>query len=120
MDEARELKHHFAGYFSWGSTDTAYEDNTMTRIHISLSTALAILALPTFAQPAAAAIEYPWCVQYGGTRGGGGRNCGFVSYEQCMMTARGAGGWCEQNLFYLDQKTKRPQRPSKRNPNPNN
>jgi Protein of unknown function (DUF3551) len=87
----------------------------MTRFHIALSTALAILALSDFAQPAAAAIEYPWCVQYAGRQGG--RNCGFVSYEQCMMTARGAGGMCEQNLFYLDQKTQRPQRPRKRNPN---
>ena len=87
----------------------------MTRFHIALSTALAILALSAFAQPAAA-IEYPWCVQYTGN-GGGGRNCGFVSYEQCMMTARGAGGFCEQNLFYLDQEAKRPQRPRKRNPN---
>jgi hypothetical protein len=46
--------------------------------------------------------------------GGGGRNCGFVSYEQCMMTARGAGGSCEQNLFYLDQIAKQRQQPRKR------
>jgi len=49
---------------------------------------------------AAAAIEYPWCVSYGDIDGGGGKNCGFVSYEQCMMTARGAGGSCDRNLFY--------------------
>jgi hypothetical protein len=51
--------------------------------------------------PARAAIEYPWCAQYGGGQsGGGGRNCGFVSYEQCMETSRGMGGFCEPNLFY--------------------
>jgi hypothetical protein len=50
--------------------------------------------------PARAAIEYPWCAQYGGGKGGGGRNCGFVSYEQCMETSRGMGGFCEPNLFY--------------------
>ena len=116
MDEARELKRHLAGYYSWDSTDTTDEDNTMTKFHLALSTVLTILALSAFVEPAAAAIEYPWCVQYGGGRGGGGRNCGFVSYEQCMMTARGAGGWCEQNLFYLDQKTKQSQNPRKRNP----
>ena len=27
-------------------------------------------------------------------------NCGFVSFEQCMATARGAGGMCSQNPMY--------------------
>ena len=51
------------------------------------------------ATPVRAEIEYPWCAQYSG-RGGGGRNCGFVSFEQCMETVRGIGGFCEPNLFY--------------------
>jgi len=59
---------------------------------------LAALAMSAFIQPAAAN-EYPWCASYGG-RGGSARNCGFVSYEQCMETIRGMGGFCEQNLFY--------------------
>jgi hypothetical protein len=42
--------------------------------------------------------------------GGGGRNCGFVTYEQCMETIRGMGGFCEQNLFY----TGPTERPAKR------
>ena len=49
------------------------------------------------ATAARAGIEYPWCAEYGR---GGGRNCGFVSYEQCMETSRGMGGFCEPNLFY--------------------
>ena len=49
---------------------------------------------------AKAEIYRPWCAQYYG-RGGGGTNCGFISYEQCMMTARGAGAWCVQNPWYL-------------------
>jgi hypothetical protein len=85
---------------------------------LALSGTAALTALAAFASPAQAAIEYPWCVQYGaGMDGGGGRNCGFVSYEQCMMTARGAGGWCEQNLFYLDQVAKQRQQPRKRSHN---
>jgi|RhiMetdeSRZDD1v2_1073273.scaffolds.fasta_scaffold599919_1 Protein of unknown function (DUF3551) len=33
----------------------------------------------------------PWCVHYGGGGGrGGGTNCGFTSYEQCMWTAQGS------------------------------
>ena len=61
---------------------------------------MGMLALAASAQPAAA-IEYPWCAQYSG-HGGGGRNCGFVSWEQCMETVRGMGGDCERNLFYKD------------------
>jgi len=45
------------------------------------------------------AIEYPWCAQYG-RFGGGGRNCGFVSYGQCLATVSGIGGFCERNSFY--------------------
>ena len=69
-------------------------------------TALAMAALP---QPAAA-IEYPWCAQYGGKDGDSGRNCGFVSREQCMQTVHGMGGFCEPNLFY----TGPAERPAKR------
>jgi hypothetical protein len=42
---------------------------------------------------------YKWCAQYSGM-GGGGRNCGFVTYEQCMATVSGIGGFCEINTFY--------------------
>jgi uncharacterized protein DUF3551 len=63
-------------------------------------TLAAIASLPIFSTPARAEIEYPWCAQYSGADMGGGRNCGFVSYEQCMQTIRGMGGFCEPNLFY--------------------
>ena len=71
----------------------------MTKFNSALFAAIAIAALAVPARPAAA-IEYPWCAQYGGDDGDGGRNCGFVSYEQCMETLRGMGGFCERNLFY--------------------
>jgi uncharacterized protein DUF3551 len=45
----------------------------------------------------AEAQNYPWCAQY---RDGGATNCGFVSFEQCMDTIRGAGGFCNQNTQY--------------------
>jgi hypothetical protein len=70
----------------------------------------ALAALDVFTPSAGQAEPYAWCVQYGGGRGGGGRNCGFVSWEQCMATARGTGGFCEQNLFY----TGPAERPAKR------
>jgi len=61
--------------------------------------ALAILAAAAVAPSPSQAVEYPWCAQYG-ARGDGGRNCGFVSFEQCMATVSGIGGFCERNPFY--------------------
>jgi hypothetical protein len=87
----------------------------MTQLKLALAAAMAVAGLSAFAQPAAAA-EYPWCVQYTGGEDGGGRNCGFVSYEQCMATARGAGGDCQRNLFYEGAPPTQSQRPHKRNP----
>jgi hypothetical protein len=69
----------------------------------------ALAALDVFTPSASQAESYPWCAQYSGM-GGGGRNCGFVTYEQCMETIRGMGGFCEQNLFY----TGPTERPAKR------
>jgi hypothetical protein len=81
----------------------------MTRFNSALFAAITIAAMAALARPAAA-IEYPWCAQYGGDDGDGGRNCGFVSREQCMETVRGMGGFCEPNLFY----TGAAERPAKR------
>jgi hypothetical protein len=68
--------------------------------------ALAALAIVAFTE-SAAANEYPWCAQYS-SRGGGSRNCGFVSWEQCMQTVRGMGGACEPNAFYSNAAAERP------------
>jgi hypothetical protein len=47
----------------------------------------------------AEAQNYPWCAEYSGKMGGA-MNCGFVSFEQCMMTIRGMGGFCVGNTLY--------------------
>jgi hypothetical protein len=39
----------------------------------------------------AEAQNYPWCAIYSEGGAGGGTNCGFVTFEQCMETARGLG-----------------------------
>ena len=49
----------------------------------------------------ARAQNYPWCAQYMGGDTGGGMNCGFVSFEQCMATVRGMGGFCMANNTYV-------------------
>ena len=70
-----------------------------------LRTAFALLAVAALASlnccPVAAEIYRPWCAQYSSSNGDNGTNCGFISYDQCMMTARGAGATCVQNPWYL-------------------
>jgi hypothetical protein len=78
----------------------------MTGFKLALSAAVTLAAM-TSLPTAAAAIEYPWCAQYSRD---GGRNCGFVSFGQCMETARGAGAFCVPNLFYWDAASMQPQR----------
>ena len=48
----------------------------------------------------AKAQNYPWCAIYSG-KAGGGTNCGFISFEQCMDTARGLGSFCQPNAQYV-------------------
>ena len=47
----------------------------------------------------AAAQNYPWCADYSGDFGDT-TNCGFVSFDQCMATVRGMGGFCVINNTY--------------------
>lgn len=61
-----------------------------------------VVAAAGFVGTPAQAQNYPWCEYLGGGEGGGGgRNCGFVSFEQCMQSARGNGGDCRQNTQYV-------------------
>ena len=67
---------------------------------LRLALALTVVAAPILLVPSAArAIEYPWCARYGGAMSGAS-NCGFSTFEQCMTTLRGMGGFCEVNPFY--------------------
>jgi hypothetical protein len=42
----------------------------------------------------------PWCAFYNG-HFGGASNCGFHTYEQCLATISGVGGWCQPNTMYV-------------------
>ncbi len=86
----------------------------MSKLNLIIAATAAVAAMSCFNAPASAATEYPWCAEYGGSNDGGGRNCGFVSREQCMLTVTGMGGTCEPNLFYLDQVAKERGLPRKR------
>ena len=64
------------------------------------------------------AVDYPWCAEFAD---GAGSNCGFTTYEQCMLTARGTGGFCAKNVMYTPpaaparsrQKARKPAPPKK-------
>ena len=55
-----------------------------------------IVCIATHAQ----AQNYPWCASYSAGDTGGGMNCGFTTFQQCLDTVRGMGGFCEQNTQY--------------------
>ncbi len=71
----------------------------MPRLRSVLFVLSAVSALTLLMPAAGRADPYSWCAVYGSGRDGG-RNCGFVSFEQCMQTIRGMGGFCERNAFY--------------------
>jgi len=66
----------------------------------ALAVIAAIAAIATLATPAQAQ-NYLWCARYNGGGAGGGTNCGFVSFAQCMATARGLGAFCAMNTQYV-------------------
>jgi hypothetical protein len=65
----------------------------------TIMTGLILLASLVFSAEGAQAA--PWCANYsgGGSGAGGGSNCGFYSFEQCMATLWGNGGFCDRNPF---------------------
>jgi len=44
--------------------------------------------------------SYPWCSRQSTGRSGSATSCYFTSYQQCMTTISGIGGWCYQNPAY--------------------
>lgn len=51
-------------------------------------------------QAASSIRDYPWCTTSAGHEFGA-QNCGFMTFEQCMQTARGNGQMCEQSPWYV-------------------
>ena len=75
---------------------------------------LAALIVVAAAGPAAAT-NYPWCTT-GASQEFGGRNCGFVTREQCMQAASGNGQFCDFNPFH-DPRFSAPERSAPRKTN---
>jgi Protein of unknown function (DUF3551) len=61
----------------------------------NLTTPVMVIALLLVVEIGVAdAQNYPWC-----SARGEGRNCGYVSREQCMASGS-VGAYCEQNFLY--------------------
>ncbi len=52
----------------------------------------------------AEAQNYPWCAQYSGGSMGGGTNCGFITFQQCLDRCRA----CSNLLFVQDKSRLKP------------
>jgi hypothetical protein len=65
--------------------------NAILAMLASMSAGAATIAGPT----AAAAFDYPWCVQGRGVGVPG--DCSYTSYAQCMASASGRGLYCNIN-----------------------
>ena len=56
--------------------------------------AMALLGMATVSTPAAAG-GYAYCIK--GCDFGGGGDCSFSTYQQCLATASGRDAWCAEN-----------------------
>lgn len=69
----------------------------MTRIAFAC---LALILAAATPGGEAKADPYRWCAEYAGGSAGGGRNCWFMTIEQCRAAVSGVGGTCNINPFY--------------------
>jgi Protein of unknown function (DUF3551) len=83
--------------------------NPRHAVKLSLSIFTLFVAAVTLVTPADAQ-NYPWCAIYSRGGAGGGTNCGFVSFEQCMATASGLGSFCYRNTQFVPPPDPHPQR----------
>jgi hypothetical protein len=79
----------------------------MTKHGLWLLAAVAVALLAD--NPAGAEVQYAWCAQY--RRPIDATNCGFNTYQQCLATISGIGGYCYRNPAYPDPPPRRRTRP---------
>jgi hypothetical protein len=71
-------------------SQTPSQEAVMKLSHLALGMVLAAASTGAQAQ------NYPWCAHYD-FGWDDAVNCGFVSFDQCMQTVRGMGGFCITN-----------------------
>jgi hypothetical protein len=63
------------------------------------ATALAFVGTATVAKAA------PWCAWYDAWT----YNCGFYTFQQCLDTVHGAGGYCQRNVYEASEPASPPE-----------
>jgi hypothetical protein len=66
---------------------------------LSLVLASAMLTASTGLAFAQSPYSYPWCSRQTAGKSDA-TSCYFTSYQQCMTTISGIGGWCYQSPYY--------------------
>jgi hypothetical protein len=61
---------------------------------------IAVLLGKIQAASAQSPTSYPWCARFFGSAIPGATSCYFDSYEQCMTTLSGIGGYCYRSPYY--------------------
>jgi hypothetical protein len=74
------------------------------KIALAAVAAAGSIVSPRIAQAGSMA---PWCAAQGGW--GGGFDCSYYNFEQCMETARGLGNYCvpNPNARYVEHRHRR-------------
>ncbi|MDQ2083704.1 DUF3551 domain-containing protein [Xanthobacteraceae bacterium Astr-EGSB] len=75
-----------------------------------LLAAMTAFILAGAVERAAAEPYYPWCAELR-DRTGSSTNCGFTSYDQCMASVSGVGGFCRENSFNRTRVSEEPPPP---------
>jgi hypothetical protein len=78
------------------SCGALFAKETTMRIMLLGLVALSV-ALVGDVRPSAARSWHPWCAVY--ATNNIGQECLFSTFEQCMATVRGIGGYCMQNVY---------------------
>jgi hypothetical protein len=91
------------------------DNRKLSVLAIGLSAGVLALSAPACSAAQTVPDPYRWCAVFSGTSAGG-PNCWFVTYNQCMETQRGMGGFCRENLWYTGPTGERPRRHVRRVP----
>jgi hypothetical protein len=81
---------------------------------IAASGAVIMITGIQVAQAQVSSPRNPFCIRDGVNGGGGSWDCSYHTWQQCLDSASGAGGWCTDNPNYQPrgkQQQRRKQQP---------
>ena len=75
---------------------------------------IVLIAANTVPAAAQSPTSYPWCARTAKMDSNSGTSCYFTSYQQCMTTLSGLGGYCFESPYYHGPSAKARPRTSRR------